>query len=198
MAFAFKNKNRIFQITMKQLITLIEQELIKHKIETSYTQLKKGDYFVYSGQVSRHIALVKTGFLRTYHVNDRGDEITTDFSQPGQFCVSYYSFYAEQPAFEFIEAITDCELHLIDHAFLQKLYHQSLEMNMLGRKLLENAMVERDLRIKKIMHQTAKERYEWFAENYNEVYKVAKLQYIASFLGINIETLSRVRRTLIS
>jgi CRP-like cAMP-binding protein len=183
---------------MKQLITLIERELTKHQIETSYTQLKKGDFFLYSGQVSRHIAYVKTGFMRTYHLNERGDEITTDFCQPGQFCVSYYSFYMEQPAFEYIEAITDCELQLIDYPFLQKLYHQSLEMNMLGRKLLEQAAVERDLRMKKIMHQTAKEKYEWFAENYSEVYKVAKLQHIASFLGINVEALSRVKRTVIT
>ena len=193
-----KNKNRIFPITMRQLITLIERELAKHQIETSYTQLKKGDFFLYSGQVSRHIAYIKSGFMRTYHLNDRGDEITTDFSQPGQFCVSYYSFYLEQPAFEYIEAITDCELHLIDYPFLQKLYHQSLEMNMLGRKLLEQAAVERDLRIKKVMHMNAKEKYEWFAENYAEVYKVAKLQHIASFLGINVEALSRVRRTVIT
>jgi hypothetical protein len=183
---------------MKQLITLIERELTTHNIETSYTQLKKGDYFVYTGQVSRHMALVKTGFLRTYHVNDRRDEITTDFSQPAQFCVSYYSFYLERPAFEFIEAITDVELHLIDYASLQKLYRNSLEMNMLGRKLLEQAFIDRDLRLKKVMYQTAKEKYEWFAENYPDVYKVAKLQYIASFLGINIETLTRVKRAVIS
>ena len=131
-------------------------------------------------------------------MNDRGDELTTEFSQPGQFCVSYYSFYLQQPAFEYIEAITEVELHLIDYAFLQKLYLESLEMNMLGRKLLEQASIERDLRQKKIMHLSAKEKYGWFAENYPEVYKVAKLQYIASFLGINIETLARIKRAVIS
>ena len=51
---------------MRQLITLIERELAKHQIETSYTQLKKGDFFLYSGQVSRHIAYIKSGFMRTY------------------------------------------------------------------------------------------------------------------------------------
>jgi CRP-like cAMP-binding protein len=183
---------------MTPIITLLERELNKQNAETTYTQLKKGDKFVYSGQVSRHVALIQSGFLRTFHINEKGDELTTEFSQPGNFCASYYSFFTEQPAVEYIEAMTDCELHLVGYQQLQKLYRDNLEMNVLGRKLLEQAIIERDLRLKKVMHLSAKEKYQWFVESYPEVYKVAKTQQLASFLGLSVESLSRVKKTLIS
>jgi hypothetical protein len=63
---------------------------------------------------------------------------------------------------------------------------------------LEKACIERDVRLNKIMHQGAIEKYKWFLENYTEIYKAAKLEHIASFLGIRPETLSRVRRKIIS
>jgi hypothetical protein len=71
-------------------------------------------------------------------------------------------------------------------------------VNVFGRTILEKACVERDLRLKKILHLKATEKYEWFLENYADIYKVSKLADIASFLGIKPETLSRVRRKIIS
>jgi CRP-like cAMP-binding protein len=160
--------------------------------------LKKNEQFISLGQRCRNLALIEDGYLRTYHLDEDGHEVTTDFNQPNTFCGSYYSFYAQEPSFEIIEAMTDCELYLISYDALQKLYAQSLLINVIGRTVLEKACIERDLRFKKIVHLPAKEKYEWFLEKYAEVYKVAKLGHIASFLGINQETLSRVRRSFIS
>lgn len=67
-------------------------------------------------------------------------------------------------------------------------------MNVFGRKILEQSCIERDLRLKKILHLSALEKYNWFMDNFSAVYKVAKLGSIASFLGMKPETLSRARR----
>jgi len=176
---------------------LNSDDLEKFKTELKQSNLNKGNYFISPGQVSRYIAFIEKGYLRTYHLDENGNEITTEFNQPGTFCSSYYSFYARQSSFEYIEAITDCELFLLSFSSLQNLYAQSFSMNVFGRIILEKACIERDLRLKKIMHLTATEKYKWFLKNYTEVYKVAKLGYIASFLGIKPETLSRVRRKII-
>lgn len=177
---------------------LKSEDLEKFKAELKPSNLKKGNYFISTGQVSRYIAFIEKGYLRTYHLDENGNEITTEFNQPGTFCSSYYSFYAQQSSFEYIEAVTDCGLFLLSFGSLQKLYAHSFSMNVFGRTILEKACIERDLRLKKIMHLTATEKYKWFLKNYTEVYKVAKLGYIASFLGIKPETLSRVRRKIIS
>ena len=160
--------------------------------------LQKGAHFITMGQQCRHIALIEKGYLRTYHLDESANEVTTEFHQPINFCGSYYSFYTQQPSFEVIEAITDCQLYLISYNALQQLYKESFLINVFGRRILETACVERDLRLKKMMHLSAKEKYDWFLYNYPEVYKIANLGHIASFLGIKPETLSRVRRSFIS
>lgn len=177
---------------------LKNEDLLLFKAELKPYKLKKGGQFIAIGQHCRHIALIEDGYLRTFHLDENGNEVTTDFNQPNTFCSSYYSFYAQKPSFEVIEAITSCNLYLLSYNSLQKLYAQSFLMNVFGRSVLERACIERDLRIKNIMHLSAKEKYEWFLEKYPDVYKVAKLGHIASFLGINPETLSRVRRSYIS
>lgn len=160
-------------------VHLFKSELQLHK-------LKKKENFISINQRCRYLALIEEGFLRTYHLDKDGKEVTTDFHQPNTFCSSYYSFYAQQPSFEFIEAITDCDLYLLSYNSLQKLYAVSCFMNVFGRSVLEKTCVERDFRLKKIMHLSARAKYEWFLEKYSEVYKVAKLGHIASFLGITL------------
>jgi CRP-like cAMP-binding protein len=177
---------------------LKDVDLLNFKWELTPLQIKKGSLFITYGQIIRHIALVEDGYLRTYHIDEDGNEVTTEFSSPETFCTSYYSFYTHEPAFEFIEAITDCQLQLLTYNSLQKLYSESFAMNVFGRTILEKACIERDLRLNKVTHMGAKEKYEWFLQTYPEIYKVAKLIHIASFLGINPETLSRVRRKIIS
>ena len=174
------------------------EEMEKFKSELKQRVLKKVDYFISPGQVSKNIAFIEKGYLRTFHLDENGYEITTEFSQPDTFSGSYYSFYAHEPSFEFIKAVTDCELLLLSYNSLQKLYAESYLVNVFGRTVLEKACIERDLRLKKIVHQSAIEKYEWFLERYADIYKVARLADIASFLGIKPETLSRVRRKVIS
>lgn len=175
---------------------LPQDELIVFKESLSARQLRKGEYFITEGQPSIHLALIESGYLRTFHLDKQGNEITTEFNGPGKFCSSYYSFYSQLPSYESIEAVTDCHLFLISFPVLQKLYAHSLQLNVMGRKVLEKACMERDYFLKRIIQLPAKDKYEWFLQVYPEVYKSARLQDIASFLGIKPETLSRIRRKL--
>lgn len=177
---------------------LKNEDLLLFRAALTRRQLRRNTPFVSIGDRCTHLALIEAGYLRTFHIDEQGNEITTDFNQPSEFCGSYYSFYAQKPSFEIIESITDCEIYLLSYRDLQDLYAKSFQMNVFGRSILEKACIDRDLRLKKIIHLSAKEKYEWFLENYAGVYKVAKLIHIASFLGINPETLSRVRKSIIS
>jgi len=177
---------------------LHNEDLEQFKSSLTKSSLKKGSHFVSPGQICRYMSLVENGYLRTYHVDENANEITTEFNGPDTFCSSFFSFYKRQPSYEFIEAITDCELFLLSLDSLQKLYAHNFLINVFGRTVLEKACIELDWRLKKVMHLSATEKYKWFLENYAEIYKVAKLGHIASFLGIKQETLSRIRRKIIS
>ncbi|SRR5260221_4996821 len=202
-SFKIFNKTFLFKliIVIENIFTdngLNKEERLKFKAELKESKFSKGDHFITPGQISRYIAIVNEGYLRTYHLDENENELTTTFNRPGEFCGSYYSFYAQRPSFEYVEAITDCDLYLLSFNSLQKLYANSFMINVFGRKVLEKACIERDLRLNRVMHLGATEKYKWFLENYTEIYKVAKLAHIASFLGIKPETLSRVRRKIIS
>lgn len=177
---------------------LHNEDMEEFKSSLIKNSFKKGDHFVSSGQICRYMALVEHGYLRTYNIDENANEITTEFNGPDTFCSSFYSFYTHQPSYEFIEAITDCDLLLLSFESLQKLYAHNFLINVFGRTVLEKACIELDWRLKKVMHLSAIEKYKWFLENYADIYKVAKLGHIASFLGIKQETLSRVRRKIIS
>lgn len=161
-------------------------------------ELKSGEFFVKEGQHSSALAFILDGYMRKFHFTEHGEEITSMFNGPYSFAGSYYSFYRQQRSFENLQAISDCTVFILRYDDLQTLYADSFNMNVLGRKILENSCIERELWLGKMISLTSAERYEWFLESFKDVYKVAQQQHIASFLGIKPETLSRIRRKSIS
>lgn len=175
---------------------LPKDEIANFKAVLREASLMKGSLFVASEQMCFNIAIVETGYLRAFHLDEGGNEVTTDFFRSGDFCSSFYAFYSQQQAFESIQCITDCKLHLITLNALRDLYSQSFEINSFGRRVLEKVCMEKDFILKRIVHLPAVEKYTWFLQQYPDVAKTAKLGDIASFLRMKQETLSRVRRKL--
>ncbi|MBR9919728.1 MAG: Crp/Fnr family transcriptional regulator [Bacteroidetes bacterium] len=160
--------------------------------------LHKDEYFVREGQYVKSIAFVNDGMLRSYQIDYKGNDITTNFFPAGKFCSSYYSLYKEAPSFENVVALTKTKLLLIPYAPLMEAFEHDLEVITFNRKSVEEVCIQKDIRIAKMLQLDAKNRYLWFQESHPEVMKIAPLKHIASYLGINPETLSRVRREIIS
>ena len=161
---------------------------------TRVMQLKKGDYFIREGQYARQVAYIESGFLRTYQIDYKGNDVTINFFEPGYFCSSYYSFYSKAPSFENLVAITDCTLRLLTYENLMAIYENDLEANRIGRLNIEKVCIKKDLRIAKMLQLDAENRYLWFQQEYPDLMQVAQMRHIASFLGIQPETLSRIRK----
>jgi CRP-like cAMP-binding protein len=172
---------------------LTKAEIVAFTEMTEHKIFKQKDFFVTEGNYCNHIAIITSGFMRTYHIDEGGNEITSGFAGPGSFLSSYYSFYSRRPSFEFIQAITDCEALLLSYNNMQQLYSQSFNINVLGRKIVEQSCINKELYFKQMISLKAPERYQWFVEDFPEVNRIAQLQHIASFLGIKPETLSRIR-----
>lgn len=175
-----------------------EKEKAFFQQELTFKSLKAGDLLVEENKHCRHLAFVLNGYLRKFHIGENGNETTSEFNSPGSFSAAYYSFYTEQVSFESIEAMTDAEVLQISFHSLQTLYSNSFNMNVFGRKVLERACISRELWLKKMISLSGTERYAWFISEHKDIAKVARLQHIASFLGLKPETLSRIRRKWIS
>lgn len=158
--------------------------------------IKKGDFFLKSGIICRKMAFIESGYLRMYDIAD-GKEITFWIGSNGKFITSLSSFIFETENFWNIQAVTDCNILVINrekHFELCKQQPKWLEFDNLllahSFALLEKSMFSQ-------LHTTAQQRFENLLKEEPALFNHVPLQHIASMLGITPESLSRLRKNLV-
>lgn len=178
-----------------QFVKLDENELLEiHKV-IDLVRLKKGDIFIEEGSIAKEIAFTNKGYLRVYY-NHEGEEITRDITPLHSFATALPSFVSQSPSFEIISAITDCELITISRDNMDYLYNKYPKWERLGRRIIEEMFVESQRRIYSFITETAESRYKKLVNQYPEMVRDVPLKYIADFLGIKLQSLSRLRKTI--
>jgi len=155
----------------------------------------KGEYIVNIGERCSDMCFIEKGLLRGYYFDD-GKEITSWFAQEEEFASCFYSFIANTPSFENIQALENCELTLISSTALQELYQKFPETERVGRIIVENYYLKFEERFLNLQFKTAKERYQNLILSKPSLLQRASLGQIATYLGISQETLSRIRAEL--
>ena len=158
-------------------------------------QLNKGELLVSAGSMCSHIYLIRKGILRSF-VKEGSKEITTWISSEQELATCITSFGLQQPARENIQALEDCELSALSLEDLQYLYDHFPEANIIGRKILEKYYRDAEERafIARLMEATSK--YKHFIVTKSDLLNRVPLKFIASYLGMTLETLSRIRSKL--
>jgi CRP-like cAMP-binding protein len=178
---------------IRQYIAVDNEQLEDMLAQYHSLPLAKGEYWVKAGQICTQMCFVNDGLLRTWYEVD-GQDITHWISDEGYFDTSLKSFIYDAPSRWNLQALTDCELLVIDktrHEYLMKTYPQWV--------VFENhALIQAYLGIEDRMfahlYMTAEERYEKLLTERPTLMQRTPQQYIASFLGIKPETLSRLRK----
>lgn len=157
--------------------------------------LPKGTILLYAGSMENHITFVESGMLRGVHYAG-GREITTWFGLPGKFCASYYSLIGRVPSVENVEAVEDTIAYKLSYTKLQEFYDLYPECERMGRRLAELCYVDLANRMLAMQFSSAHEKYQYLLTISPEIIRRAPLKYIAQYLGITQETLSRVRASM--
>lgn len=157
-------------------------------------KIRKKQYLLQAGEVSRFENFVTKGLLRAYTVDNKGQEHIAMFAMEGWWISDLYSFLTNTPATQYIDALEDSEILSIEKSDLEKLYLVVPKFDRLFRKLLQNAFVASQQRILAGISQTAEEQYLAFVKKYPTLEQRIPQHQIASFLGITPETISRIRR----
>ena len=144
------------------------------------------------GEINNHICMVVNGLVRSYYLNE-GREITSRFMDEGFIITSWISFYTRKPGSEFIETQEDTTLACVHYNDIQKLYEEFPEFNIIGRKQVEYSFYMSEVRTRMLRKNTAEEKYKFFLENHPTLIQRVSLKHIATYLGMNEETLSRIR-----
>jgi len=158
-------------------------------------RVRKGDFLVRTGEVCNYLYFVQKGIVRGY-VQDGKKEITTWIAAENEMVTSITSFHTQQKAFENIQAIEDCELSCLHFDDLQFLYDRFPEVNVAARKLLENYLRDAEERAYIARLSEATSKYQRFIATKSFMLNRVPLKFIASYLGMTLETLSRIRSRL--
>ena len=152
----------------------------------------KGDYLLCAGDTCKHSFLIVQGIARKYYLHT-GKEITTELYFEHDLAIAFESYILQTPGKEYIEALSNVTATVINfEAFkaLKQQYPQLLELDLM---ITEYYGVWLERRLFDFHTLTATERYKALLKNEPHIIKTIPLTIIASYLGISLETLSRIR-----
>lgn len=184
---------RILQ-NVSRFIELTEEEKQYFLSILQTKRLRKRQYLLQEGDISRNEYFVNKGCLRTYYIDAKGSEHVVQFAIEDWWINDMYSFLTQQPARYTIDALENTEVVFIDKKSWEELFNKVPKFERFFRLLLQNAFIVNQERIIAAMSRTAEERYLDFIERYPQFEQRIPQNQIASYLGITPESLSRIRK----
>ena len=193
-----QNKSSLLFPLLKMLIKIksLNKELYDALLNSFHDQqIKKGTMLLHEGDVCKRLWFLADGLLRSYH-NIGNKEVTSRIMFRNHIVISPGSFFTQTPATESIESLSDGTVVTLSFADLQKIYSKFPEFNYHTRIITEQYFYKQEQRLYMLRKRDAVAKYNYFLENYSDYLKDIPQKYIASFLNIAPETLSRTRSKL--
>jgi len=151
-----------------------------------------------AGKVHTYHNFIVSGFMRKFYINDKGEEVTVDLNNGPRFFTSYYHFVNQTVSNEYLQCLTDCELLRISKADADRTVQTSYTQKDYTIKLFHQVQEEYLQRMDDLATLTAEQRYLKLVKTSPGIIQNVPLKYIASYLGIKPESLSRIRKELSS
>ncbi len=189
----------MFELLLKSVsekVSVTEEEFNFCKTLFIPKKLRKKQYLLQEGDVSRYTAFVEKGILRMFTVDEKGNEPILQFSPEGWWVADLYSFLTDEPSIYNIEALEDCELLLITKDSWNILLEKMPVFEKFFRILIQNSLIATQRRLMSSISEAAEEKYLKLIDNFPGCIQRVPQHMIASYLGITRETLSRVRSQL--
>lgn len=169
------------------------EQLLPYLSEQS---LDAGEHWLPIGKTCRQVAFVSSGLLRLYHLSD-GRELTHCFCRENSLATSYRSLIKGEPSDIAIQALEDTHLIALAFSDLQQLYQQDIFWQQLGRIAAEQEYLETECHHRLLSDHSATDRYRHILDTQPDLLQRVPLQYLAGYLQIAPETLSRIRKKII-
>ncbi len=166
-------------------------DLINSK--TQLRRLKENEYFSEAGKIAHEVGFVISGILRVCYYNREGSEITRYFIEENNFVVDLNSYTYQIPSSEYIQAVTEVELVVLKRKDLLELASTIVGWDKITSQITTKAFLDKVNRISPMLAEDATTRYKNFLEQFPQLASRIPLSYLASYLGITQQSLSRIR-----
>ncbi|MCP4438499.1 MAG: Crp/Fnr family transcriptional regulator [Aureispira sp.] len=185
-----------FRNWVKQVPFLEEEDCLLFESALKVRSYAKKDWVIQAGQVCRELGFINKGAFRLFYITDEGKEINTHFFFENEFLADYRSFLDQAPSHYYIAAIEPAEVVFFDYSTLQNAYQQSPRWSQFGRLMAEQAYKISMDRTASFLFYEGKERYLELEKNAAHILQRVPLYHIASYLGLERESLSRLRKKI--
>jgi CRP/FNR family transcriptional regulator, anaerobic regulatory protein len=184
------------QSHLSKLIELKATEAEAFSKAFTLRKLKRKEILLHEGEVCRYTAFILKGCLR-YFYNVEGQEHTGQFFFENSWYTDYESFLSEKPSKQNIEALEKTEILLLQKKDLEKLYETYPKFERFGRLMAENAYLGVRKKNENLVNLSPEDRYLKLVKERPKVIERVAQHYIASFLGIQPQSLSRIRKRIL-
>lgn len=180
---------------LNQLVELNseDEKLIRNSF--SEMSLEKGDHFLRAGNICKYVGFLRCGLVRYYVLKD-DEESTFEFTKEGEFVSDYSSFNRNEKSIQNIQAIENCELLIINRRKLYEIFERVGSGNHLGRLIIEHRFDVMVNQLLAVYMQNSEQRYQKFISDYSDLAQRIPQYLIASYVGVQPPSLSRIRKRL--
>jgi CRP/FNR family transcriptional regulator, anaerobic regulatory protein len=185
-----------FAATLRSITPLSDAQVHAFVALSQPLTLAKGEYFLREGSVCKHMAYIAEGCVRYYYLEAKGDEHTGQFFFERGWIGDFASCITRRPSVQNFQALESCTIYQFLWADIEALYATDAAFERFGRKLAEGVVIGAQQRTASLLKQTAEERYLDVLHHRPKVMARVPLLLIASYLGIQPESLSRLRARL--
>jgi CRP-like cAMP-binding protein len=175
---------------------LTDGELAAFASRLTTKELKKKDIFIQSGKVQKAIGFIAQGLVRSFFIDNNGNEITVGFYPEGDYATHYPAFIAQQPSLYAIQCLEPTTLVCLSLEDMRSIYQQHPPFERYGRLVAEAILCRQQVRIESFIFQTAEDRYLSFIQQHPALFNRISLSHLCSYLGIERQTLTRIRQKL--
>ncbi len=185
----------LFLQSIRKLVEFTPEETEQFLSCLKRVCIPKKSFHLKAGEICTSVAFINSGMLRAYYTVN-GEDITGEFIFEGNWISDYPSFLTKTPGKLYVEALEDSELFVLDYNKLQWLYTQSQNSERFGRLIAENLYIHLNNRIFSFLTEKPEDRYKNLIKRRPNVAERIPQHYIASYLGVRPESLSRIRKRM--
>lgn len=174
---------------------LSEEDWLIFSSKLTRQEISRKSSLLIAGQIENYLSFIEKGIIRLYIPGDES-EVTFGFSFDNEFVSAYDSFLTRTPSAYTVEALTNTVVWCLTYADLQMIYKETGAGNEVGRLASEGLFLKKSARELSLLSDTAEQRYRKLFTDRPDVIKEIPLKYIASYIGITPQALSRIRKRI--
>jgi CRP/FNR family transcriptional regulator, anaerobic regulatory protein len=175
---------------------MTEVELEYLSCGLTITQLEPKHFYIHADTIQKEIGFVVSGLIRTFYIDNDGNEISVNFINEGKYATHYSAFISHKPCKYNFQCIEPTTIINLTHNHIQEGYDRFPNIERYGRLIAEEVLKMQQGRIESFLFDNAEIRYLNFIKENPDLFNRISLSNLSTYLGIERQSLTRIRQKL--